>query len=120
MSQSLVKNMDSGCVRHALPIYRTMVACYLVMLTGRGNHLPQDRSKGTGGFAELSGDGEFSSEFAETMRDVFLRVCHTLQVSDPADLLAAIITRTIISLAAQGESNPDELYKRALNEFRPN
>ena len=69
-------------------------------------------------FAKLSGDGESSSEFAETMRDVFLRVCHTLHVSDPADPLAPIITRTVISLAAQGESDPDELYKRTLNELR--
>jgi hypothetical protein len=84
--------------------------------------MPEDRDPGTGEFAELfaklSGNGEASSEFAEMMRDVFLRVCHALQVSDPADPLAPIITRAIIFLAAEGESNPDELYKRALKELR--
>lgn len=69
-------------------------------------------------FAKFSEDIESSSEFAEMIRDVFLRVCHALQVSDPADPLAAIITRTVISLAAEGESDPDELYKGALNELR--
>lgn len=52
------------------------------------------------------------------LRDVFLRVCHGLQVSDPADPLAPIVVRTVISLAAEGESDPDELYKRTLTEFR--
>ena len=69
-------------------------------------------------FAKLAEDDESSSEFTEMMRDVFLRVCHALQVSDPADPLAPIITRAIIFLAAEGESNPDELYKRALKELR--
>ena len=84
--------------------------------------MPQNRCLGPEGFAELfaklSEDIESFSEFAEMMRDVFLRVCHALQVSDPADPLAAIITRTVISLASEGESNPDELCKRALNELR--
>ena len=83
--------------------------------------MPQDRFTGPGGFAELfaklSADGESASEFAEMMRDVFLKVCHTLQVSDPADPLAVEITRTVIALAAEGESDPDELYKRTLSEF---
>ena len=86
-----------------------------------GNFLPQEQFTGPGGFAELfaklSADGESASEFAEMMRDVFLKVCHALQVSDPADPSAPIITRTIISLACEGESNPDKLYKRTLNEL---
>ena len=69
-------------------------------------------------FAKLSGEGEASSEFAEMLRDVFLKVCDALQVSDPADPLVAIITRTVTSLAFEGESDPAELYKRALNELR--
>ena len=72
------------------------------------------------GFAELPQDAEFSSEFAEMARDVFLRVCHALQLTDPVDPLAGIIARRVISLAAEGESVPDELYNRALNELRPN
>jgi hypothetical protein len=83
--------------------------------------LPQNRPTGPGAFAELfaklSGDGESSSEFAEMLRDVFLRVCDALQVSDPVDPLAVEITRTVIALAAEGESDPDELYKRTLSEF---
>jgi hypothetical protein len=69
-------------------------------------------------FAKLAEDDESSSEFAEMMRDVFLKVCDALEVSDPADPSARIITRTIISLACEGESDPDELYKRTLSEFR--
>ena len=88
----------------------------------RLDNLPQNRRTGTDGFAELfaklSGDSDSSSEFAEMMRDVFLRVCHALQVSDPVDPLAADITRTVISLASEGENDPDELYKRTLSEFR--
>ena len=83
--------------------------------------MTQNRPTGPGAFAELfaklSGDDEFSSDFAEMLRDVFLRVCDALQVSDPADPLAVEITRTVIALAAEGESDPDELYKRTLSEF---
>jgi len=69
-------------------------------------------------FAKLSQGTEYSSEFAEMMRDVFLNVCRTLQVSDPADPLSTDIARTLITIASEGVSDADELYKRTLNEFR--
>ena len=69
-------------------------------------------------FAKLSQDIEFSSGFSEMMRDVFLDVCRSLQVSDPADPLSTNIARTLITVASEGVSDPDELYKRTLNEIR--
>ena len=70
--------------------------------------------------AELSEQLNFDSEVLEILRDVFLRVCRTLQVSEPADPLSATIARTLIvvALACEGECDARELYRRTMNKLR--
>lgn len=71
--------------------------------------------------AELSKQLDFNSGVAETLRDVFLHACRTLQVSDPADPLGATIARTLIeaAIASEGECDARELYRRAMAKLRP-
>jgi hypothetical protein len=51
------------------------------------------------------------------MRGVFMKVCHTLKVSDPADPLSATVARTVITLALDGEVDRDALYQQTLNRL---
>jgi hypothetical protein len=71
--------------------------------------------------AELSDQLDFDSGVVEILRDVFLRACGTLEVSQPNDPLSAAIARTLISLAmaAQGECDAGELYRRTISKLRP-
>ena len=71
--------------------------------------------------ADLSKQLDFDSGVAETLRDVFLRACHALQVSDPADPLSGAIARTLIgaALASDGECDARELYRRTMAKLRP-
>jgi hypothetical protein len=70
--------------------------------------------------AELSERLDLDSEVLEILRDVFLNVCRTLQVSEPADPQSAAIARTLIvvALAAEGECDARELYRRTMNRLR--
>jgi hypothetical protein len=71
--------------------------------------------------AELSKQLDFDSGVAETLRDVFLHACRTLQVSDPADPLSGAIARSLINaaLASDGECDARELYRRTMAKLRP-
>lgn len=55
------------------------------------------------------------------MRDVFLKACRTLQVSEPGDPLSATIARTLIiaAIASEGECDARELYRRTMIKLRP-
>jgi hypothetical protein len=70
--------------------------------------------------AELSERLDVDSEVLETLRDVFLRVCRNLRVSEPADPQGAAIARTLIAvaLASDGECDARELYRRTMNSLR--
>jgi hypothetical protein len=66
--------------------------------------------------ALLQGKGLESARHAqaEKLLAIFLDVCAALAVSDPADPLAPRIARTLITIASEGESDPDTLYERTL------
>jgi hypothetical protein len=70
--------------------------------------------------AELSEQLNFDSEVLEVLRDVFLSVCRTLQVSEPGDPQSVTIARTLIvvALASEGECDARELYRRTMNRLR--
>jgi hypothetical protein len=70
--------------------------------------------------AELSEQLDFDSGVVEILRDVFLSVCRTLQVSEPADPSSATIARTliIVAIASEGECDARELYRRTMNKLR--
>ena len=86
-------------------------------MSGRG---PIDTAAGQGLIQKLLQDNAFDSEFSKMLLDVFMGVCRTLKVSDPADPLSSTIARTVILIASDGERDPDELYKRSLSQFQPN
>ncbi len=71
--------------------------------------------------AELSEQLDFDSGVAEILRDVFLKACRTLQVSEPGDPLSATIARTLIiaAIASEGECDARELYRRTMIKLRP-
>jgi hypothetical protein len=60
---------------------------------------------------------DFDDEFVETMLAVFMNVCRTMEVSDPADPRASTIARTVILNACEGVRDPQVLYERTLNKI---
>jgi hypothetical protein len=70
--------------------------------------------------AEISERLDLNSEVLELLRDVFLSVCRTLQVSEPGDPQSGTIARTLIvvALASEGECDARELYRRTMNRLR--
>lgn len=69
--------------------------------------------------AKLLQQNEFDSEFSKMLLEVFMGVCRTLKISDPADPLSNTIARTVILIASDGVRDPDELYKQTLSRFDP-
>ena len=67
----------------------------------------------------LSREDEFDPEFVKVLLEVFMSVCQALGVSDPADILSSTIARTVITMAHDGERDPDKLYERTLDKFTP-
>jgi hypothetical protein len=72
------------------------------------------------GLQKLLKENEFNSEFSKMLLEVFMRVCRTLKVSDPADPLSNTIARTVFLIASDGVRDPDELCKQTLSRFQPN
>ena len=70
--------------------------------------------------AEFLQSNEFESQFVEKLLETFIRVCGALKVSDPNDPLSSKIARTLILIATEGERDPDQLFKRTLNQFNSN
>ena len=62
---------------------------------------------------------EFGPELSKMMLAVFMRVCRTLEVADGSDPLSNTIARTVITIASEGERDPDILYERTLSRFHP-
>ena len=70
-------------------------------------------------FAQLVREFEFEGGFANRMLQVYLRLCRTLNVSDPADPLSNKVARTVIEVALKDGRDPEEIYKQALKTFKP-
>lgn len=70
--------------------------------------------------AELSERLDLDSEVLEILRDVYLNVCRSLQVSEPSDPQSAAIARTllVVAIASEGECDARELYRRTMNKLR--
>lgn len=51
--------------------------------------------------------------------DVFLELCHALNVSHAHDPLSQTIARTVITIAAEGVCDAQELYEQTLRTLRP-
>jgi hypothetical protein len=70
--------------------------------------------------AELSEQLDFDSEVLEILREVFLKLCRTLDVCEPDDPASAAIARTLIgmALASEGECDARELYRRTVKALR--
>lgn len=69
-------------------------------------------------FASLLQEMGIGFQRAEKLLDVFLKLCHALEVTDPADPKGKIIARTLILSALEGEQDYDALYKRVLEELQ--
>ena len=88
------------------------------------DHMPKrgsvETAAGRGLIQKLLQENEFDYKFSKILLDVFISVCRTLEVSDPADPLSNTIARTVILIASEGERDPDELYKRTVNRLSRN
>ena len=67
--------------------------------------------------AEFLKSHNFEQQFVEKLLETFISVCRTLKVSDPADPLSSAIARMLILMAAEGERDPGQLYKRTLSQI---
>ena len=65
--------------------------------------------------ASLSEEQTFESSALNLIATTVDRVCHTLRLSDPADLLRVEVTAKVIQIVLQGEHDPDEIYDQTLN-----
>ena len=70
--------------------------------------------------AEFLKSHNFEPQFVEKLLETFISVCRTLNVSDPADPQSSAIARTLILMAAEGERDPEQLYKRTLSQVSSN
>jgi hypothetical protein len=77
----------------------------------------RETAAGQGLLRKLLKESEFDSEFLKTLPEVFISVCRTLEVSDPADPWSNTIAHTVIILAAEGERDPVQLYRRAIAQI---
>lgn len=68
--------------------------------------------------AELVRENELNSDDVAAMLEVYMSVCRALDVTDPADPLSNKIARAVIHIAREGERDPQEIYKRALNQLK--
>jgi hypothetical protein len=69
-------------------------------------------------FAAFLDGHKFDSETKRIMGVAFEMTCAALHLSYRGDSAAQIVADKIISLAKQGELDPDRLCERALNELR--
>ena len=68
-------------------------------------------------FEQLLQENGLEPRFASPLLNVFLNVCRSLHVSDPADPMSNEIARTVINIALESVRDPEGIFEEALNRF---
>jgi hypothetical protein len=60
----------------------------------------------------------YEPELLDAMRRAFHKACETLEITDSADPFTEIIAAKIMEQGKTGETDPERLYREALDELK--